>query len=215
MSLSGISGPSIMAGSGIEAVESRMRQIEGLIGSVRAPQKIDLPNPAGLPIDPLSDAKQPKPFQFFLKQAAASPVTAGQGERAAAFQPLIGSLSARYGVDQKLVNAVIQQESGFNPNAVSKAGATGLMQLMPGTAQHLGVKNAQNPAQNLDGGIRYLKGLLDQFNGNIPLALAAYNAGPGAVSKHKGIPPYQETQQYVRNILSMYLKSQHSDTPAS
>ncbi|MDX2085916.1 MAG: lytic transglycosylase domain-containing protein [Candidatus Melainabacteria bacterium] len=131
-------------------------------------------------------------------------------ERKAALTPLVQQLSSQHGVDSQLVMAVIQQESGFNPQAVSHAGAQGLMQLMPQTAQWLGVQNPQNPEQNLDGGIRYLKSLLERFKGNVPLALAAYNAGPGAVDKHKGIPPYRETQQYVRNILGLYLKNRNA-----
>ena len=147
------------------------------------------------------DSNTPKPFQFYLSAPHVAKT------QKAALQPMIESLSRQYGVDKHLVNAVIQQESGFNPNAVSKAGATGLMQLMPAAAKTLGVSEASNPAQNLDGGIRHLKGLLTRFNGNIPLALAAYNAGPGAVQRYQGIPPYHETQRYVRNIMTSYLQS--------
>ena len=120
-------------------------------------------------------------------------------------QHMVNSSCEKYGVDPKLVMAVIQQESGFNQNAISKSGAQGLMQLMPSTAKSLGVKNAFNPQENVDGGVKYLKGLLDRFNGNKILALAAYNAGPNAVKKYDGIPPYKETQNYVRNILKNYL----------
>ena len=120
-------------------------------------------------------------------------------------QRMVSSACEKHKVDPKLVMAVIQQESNFNQNAISKAGAQGLMQLMPATAKSLGVNNAFNPEENINGGVQYLKTLLDRFNGNKILALAAYNAGPNAVDKHNGIPPYKETQNYVRNILKNYL----------
>ncbi len=118
---------------------------------------------------------------------------------------MISKISQKHGVDEKLVKALIKQESGFNVKATSKVGAMGLMQLMPATAKGLGVTDAYNPMQNVDGGVRYLKSMLNKYNGNIILALAAYNAGPGAVDKYSGVPPYPETQNYVKNILANYL----------
>ncbi|HEX7556424.1 MAG TPA: lytic transglycosylase domain-containing protein [Leptolinea sp.] len=122
------------------------------------------------------------------------------------FESIIQQASSKYGVDADLVKAVIQNESAYDPSAVSSAGAMGLMQLMPTTAESLGVDNPMDPAQNVDGGVKLLRELLNQFGGNISNTLAAYNAGPSAVQQYGGIPPYQETQTYVKRILSTYGK---------
>lgn len=118
------------------------------------------------------------------------------------FEHLIAAASSKYGVSASLIRAVIQAESGYNPQAVSRAGAGGLMQLMPGTAKHLKVADRFDPGQNVDGGVRYLKFLLDTFKGDVSLALAAYNAGLSKVAKYGGIPPYEETRTYVSRVLS-------------
>ena len=112
--------------------------------------------------------------------------------------------SALYQIPSKLLRAVAKAESGFNPKAVSKAGAMGVMQLMPGTARSLGVSDPYNARQNILGGAKYLKQNLDRFGGDVSLALAAYNAGPNSVTKYGGIPPYKETQNYVKKIMADY-----------
>jgi hypothetical protein len=117
---------------------------------------------------------------------------------------VIEKYARRYGVDEDLVWAVIRQESGFNPSALSPKGAMGLMQLMPGTAVRMGVSDAFDVEQNLAGGIKYLERCLSQFNQNIPLALAAYNAGPENVVKYQGCPPFLETRNYVTSVLQAY-----------
>jgi hypothetical protein len=117
---------------------------------------------------------------------------------------LIDKTAQEHGVDPSLVRLVVQNESGFNPRAVSPKGAMGLMQLMPGTASLLGVQDPFNPAQNIAGGIRYLKQCLERFDNNVCLALAAYNAGPENVAKYQGVPPFAETRKYVANIMQEY-----------
>jgi hypothetical protein len=116
------------------------------------------------------------------------------------FDHIVQRVANRYEVDPALVRAIIMAESSYNPKAVSKKGAEGLMQLMPRTAEYLGVEDTFNPEHNIDAGVRYFKQLLDQFNGNVKLALAAYNAGGSRVRKYKGIPPFKDTQYYVKKV---------------
>ncbi len=125
-------------------------------------------------------------------------------KRAAAYQNLINKYAARHEVKPALVRAVMRVESCFDPRAVSRSGARGLMQLMPETATFLGVEDSFDASQNVEAGVRYLKMLLERFNQNTKLALAAYNAGPTAVTDHKGIPPFPETQTYVKRVLADY-----------
>jgi soluble lytic murein transglycosylase-like protein len=115
--------------------------------------------------------------------------------------------AARHGVDPRLVEAVVRVESGGNPTAVSPKGARGLMQLMPARAAALGVRDAFDPAANLDGGVRHLRDLLARYRGNVRLALAAYNAGEDAVRLHGGVPPFPETREYVRKVLALYAQA--------
>lgn len=126
---------------------------------------------------------------------------------AAVYAAQIEQAAAEAGIDVALVHAVITAESGYNSEAVSRAGAQGLMQLMPATAERYAVKDAFDPVQNIRGGTRYLRDLLDKFDNDVKLAVAAYNAGENAVIRHgKKIPPYRETQAYVPNVLRLYDK---------
>ena len=110
----------------------------------------------------------------------------------------------RYSLDPALVKAIIFAESGYNPKATSKRGARGLMQLMPNTARALGVKNSYNPEENIAGGVKYFKRLVDKYDGNIKLALAAYNSGSRNVRKYQGVPPFKETRNYIRKVFKYY-----------
>jgi transglycosylase-like protein with SLT domain/uncharacterized protein DUF4124 len=134
------------------------------------------------------------------------------------YDRIIGKLAKRFGVERALVKAVIRAESGFNRMAVSSAGARGLMQLMPGTARRHGVRNVWDAEQNIEGGIRHLRLLLDRHQHNLPRVLAAYNAGSEAVNRYKGIPPIAETQDYVARVLryrQQYLKQERTAAVAS
>jgi soluble lytic murein transglycosylase-like protein len=129
-----------------------------------------------------------------LEEVAAAPAGSDLHQLAA-------DAARRHGLDPDLVLAVVSVESAFRPSAVSPKGAQGLMQLMPGTARELGVADPMDPASNLDGGARYLRALIARYDGDLTRALAAYNAGPGAVDRHRGVPPYSETRAYVKKVL--------------
>ena len=149
-------------------------------------------------------------FKLWLKESRREPDffigRRGQGREFASFDDLIIKAADLHNVDYALIKAVIKAESDFNHTAVSRKGARGLMQLMPGTASIYGVDDSFDPWSNIEGGVRHLKYLLGQYNGNLPLTLAAYNAGEGAVQKYNyKIPPYEETQNYVKRVMH-YLK---------
>ena len=128
-----------------------------------------------------------------------------------AYKNIIRAYAAKYGVEEALIHSVVKQESCFNEKALSRAGAIGLMQLMPATASYLKVKNPWNPEQNIHGGVKYLSRMLKRFKGNTKFALAAYNAGPGKVDRYGGIPPYRETQHYVKKIMADYKRMKGMD----
>lgn len=213
--------------SDLAAVARRIAEIDGMTNAAAAPAPAPAPGatgPGGLPIiDPSKLGATP--FAALVQAALAGQqeslqtdadgipfAQAGSAPSAPAPVPpeeiarLVNANAETWNVDPALIKAIIANESGFNANATSSAGAQGLMQLMPGTAQGLGVSDAYDPAQNVWGGTRYIRGLLDRFGGNVQLAVAAYNAGPGAVDRYGGIPPYAETRNYVQNVLSSFEK---------
>lgn len=155
-----------------------------------------------------TDAPTDKRFKIFMRdlkkdrKLRTTFKLAGCARNPEEFEPIINACALEYGVDKSLVKAVIHAESGYNPSAVSSKGAKGLMQLMPKTAQDLKVSNSLDPAENIRGGVRYLRFLLDTFKGNETLALAAYNSGLNKVARFGGVPPYQETRNYVSKVLN-------------
>ena len=126
------------------------------------------------------------------------------------FDPIISEASKKYGIEAPLIKAVIKAESDFDPNAISNKGARGLMQIMPMNYRLLNVENPFDPNQSIDGGARYLRDMLDRYNGSLNLSLAAYNAGPGAVDRYGGVPPYPETTDYIERVLRYYQRFKNS-----
>jgi len=158
-----------------------------------------------------TDAPTDRRFKIFMRDLKKDKQLRTKMQFASSVNPaeydqIISSCSAKYGVSPYLIKAVIHAESGYNPNAVSRKGASGLMQLMPATAKSLKVNNSFDPKDNVEGGVKYLRFLLDTFRGDVSLAVAAYNAGLTKVAKYGGIPPYNETRTYVNRVLS-YMQS--------
>jgi len=181
----------------LSTIGTRLDELQTMVAQMNAPAT---PAPAAAP-----GATAPaSSFAGALAAAQTAPSAApvsGTGD-SAAFDAQINAAAASNGIDPALLKGLVSQESGFNPSARSGAGAVGLTQLMPGTASALGVTNPLDPAQSLQGGAKYLRQQLDRFGGDETLALAAYNAGPGAVQKYGGVPPYAETQNYVTSVMS-------------
>ncbi len=194
----------MIQGSNMKSAQERVLQIESILASKTqaissaSPTVKNTQNDANLP--KFADYMKITPPQG-LKYKVAELPSLSKGQ----INEIVSQVCGKYKIDDKLVMALIQQESNFNSSAVSKSGAIGLMQLMPGTAKTLGVLNPFSIEQNVEGGVKHLKNMLSKYNGNLILALAAYNAGAGSVDKYGGVPPYPETQNYVKKILSNYL----------
>ena len=189
----------------VQTAIARVSQLEGMIAAANG-------------ASPSPSAASTTSFDQQLSQATdaqattASTATASAGSGSVPYEQLIDAAAQKYGIDPAILKGLVKQESGFNPGAGSPAGAQGLTQLMPGTAAALGVTDVRDPAQSIDGGARYLKQQLDRFGGDYSKALAAYNAGPGAVERFGGIPPYAETQNYVKSILGFAQQYRQSNS---
>ncbi len=186
---------------GPQATVARIAELQQLIAQARCDGAA--PNGGASFADALAGAGAGQP-------TASAAGVAGSGS--APYDDLVTASAQRNGIDPALLHGLIQQESGFDPSATSGAGAQGLCQLMPGTAASLGVSDPLDPAQSIEGGARYLKQQLDAFGGDPQRALAAYNAGPGAVRRYGGVPPYAETQAYVQKVMG-YANAYRSSLP--
>jgi soluble lytic murein transglycosylase-like protein len=212
------------ATAGELAIAQRVQQLQSLIEQTR--QSVTSGVSSSLSASGSTEAA-PADFASALQAATSvdtSPVayqsatqSAGATAQSSEYDSLIEAAAQRNGVEPAVLHGLIQQESGFDANAQSSAGATGLTQLMPGTAASMGVANPLNPTESIEGGARYLGQLMKQFAGNTTEALAAYNAGPGAVQQYGGVPPYAETQSYVSKVLGYaeaYRQSQLASSTA-
>jgi len=179
----------MLFGPGISPVQAdiyRHVDANGVVHFTNAPQYTNLTNK--------------RDWSFYRAERRPADASAGNQQLIHAYKDIIRHYASSYRLEEALVKAVIKAESNYNPQAVSRKGARGLMQLIPETARQMRVSDPFDPMQNIRGGSNYLRLMLDQFNGNIDLALAAYNAGPNAVQRHGGIPPYEETRTYVKRV---------------
>lgn len=192
------------SGIGPQAAVARIAELQQLISQARCEGTAS--NGGASFADALAGAVAPMAVPAPLANTSVA------GSDGGPYDSLVQAAAQRNGIDPALLHGLIQQESGFDPSASSGAGAQGLCQLMPGTAASLGVSNPLDPAQSIEGGARYLKAQLDAFGGDPQLALAAYNAGPGAVRRYGGVPPYAETQAYVQQVIK-YADAYRSSQP--
>jgi soluble lytic murein transglycosylase-like protein len=211
--------PSTGVSPGELAIAQRVQQLQAMIEQTRQSAVTGIA--PGAATGASSATAQPATFATALQAAttantatpAAYTATIGAAQ-STPYDTLIEQAAQRNGVDPAVLHGLIQQESGFDPNAQSSAGASGLTQLMPGTASSLGVANQLDPAEAIEGGARYLGQMMSEFGGNTADALAAYNAGPGAVKQYGGVPPYAETQSYVTKVLG-YAEAYRQSHPVS
>jgi soluble lytic murein transglycosylase-like protein len=196
------------------AVMQRVQQLQALIESARQVAAGGTSPSVTSPSVPAQTLATGTPAYGTDFASALQAATGGEGA-SGQYGALVEQAAARNGVDPAVLHGLIEQESGFDPNATSSAGAAGLTQLMPGTASSLGVANPLDPAESIEGGARYLGEMMRRFGGNTADALAAYNAGPGAVEQYGGVPPYAETEGYVSKVLSNAESYRQSNPPGA